>query len=90
MTEALVNHWTLDHFLFGIGTSAIIYFLLRFKYRVYTVSFAIILLWEAFEFRASSSYWIRNYGNNLVDIVVGIVGVFLGNKILDTLLRGRK
>ncbi|MFC1804131.1 hypothetical protein ACFL0D_09250 [Thermoproteota archaeon] len=86
MAEALLNYWTLAHFLFGIGTSILIALLLRSKYRIVTISFTFILLWEAFEFRNTTFHWVYNYGNNVVDVIIGFIGILLGIKVSNFLL----
>lgn len=86
MVEALVNYWTLQHFFFGIGTSILIVLLLRVKYRIITISLSIISLWEVFQYREYPIQWLHNYGNNVVDIIVGLIGIFLGNKIINIII----
>jgi len=83
MAEALVNYFTLEHALFGTGTAIIISLLLRAKYSRVTIPVFIILLWELFEFRGQDFYWTHNIGNQVVDVFVGVLGVFLGNYLLE-------
>ena len=77
MVETLINLYTIEHLIFGLGTALIISFLSRSRHRVPLVSMAIVVLWEIFEYRNSSSYWMSNIGNNLMDIFVGLVGIII-------------
>jgi hypothetical protein len=77
----LVNYWTIEHFVFGFGTSIIVAWLLRYKHRTITIPLIIILLWEVLEFRQNSANWIYHIGNNIVDVLIGLLGIFLGNKV---------
>lgn len=75
IVEPIINSWTIDHLLFGLGTAIVITLFNRSRHRVILISSFIILLWELFEYRNSPSYWLRNYVNNLADIVVGVTGI---------------
>ena len=83
MVEALVNYWTLEHIFFGLGAAVYVSLLLRAKYSSATIPVSIILLWELFEFREHTFYWTHNIGNQLVDIVVGVLGILLGNYLME-------
>jgi hypothetical protein len=89
MVEPLINYFTLEHLLFGIGTAIIISILSRRNDRVFLISFYIILLWELFEFRQWPHYWIDNYLNEIMDIIVGGVGIFLGFRIVKKFQKRR-
>jgi hypothetical protein len=77
MVEALVNHWTIDHFFFGLGIALIISFLLKRKYPAESISLFILVLWELFEYREYSYYWSINYQNNIMDVIVGFIAVII-------------
>ena len=77
MAEPLLNYYSVEHLVFGIGIAIIIGVLAKSKYRTYLISLFIVSLWELFEFREMPEYWINNIGNNLMDIVVGMAGVLL-------------
>ena len=79
MIMALVNYWTFEHLLFGFGTSLLVLTLFKLKYKSYTIPMIIILLWEVLEFRQGSWGWIYQFGNNIIDVIVGFVGILLGN-----------
>jgi hypothetical protein len=85
MVEAIINHWTFYHFLFGLGTFLIVNYLLRHRNPQISISLFILVLWEVFEFRNHSYYWVVNYQNNIMDVIVGFVAVFLGIIIIDYL-----
>ena len=77
MVEPIINNWTIEHLLFGLGTAIVITLLNRSKHRVVVISCFIIVLWELFEYRNSPSYWLTNYVNNLADIAVGVAGIII-------------
>jgi hypothetical protein len=83
MVEPLINHWTVDHFLFGLGISIIISFLIKRKYSTSLITLFILVLWELFEYREKSSYWIINYQNNIMDVIVGFVAAIIGFKFYE-------
>jgi hypothetical protein len=84
--EPLINSWTYQHFLFGLGVSIVIAGLMRLKYRISTISLSILVLWELFEFRDHTTYWLTNYANNLFDILVGFVGVLIGMNLVKAVI----
>ena len=79
MVESLVNYYTIEHFIFGLGIAAIITILNRTKHKVFSVSFFIVILWELFELKEYTNYWITNYLNNIMDIFIGLVGIIIMN-----------
>ena len=85
MVEALINHWTVDHFLFGLGLAIIISFLIRLKYSTSLITLFILVLWELFEYREGSRYLIINYQNNVMDVIVGYVAAIIGIKFYEFL-----
>ncbi len=85
----LIDHYTFQHFLFGVGVSLISVILLRYKYREFTVSLFVLILWELFEYRNDARFWIHSYANNLVDVVVGFIGILLGVFVIRTLTQSR-
>ena len=78
MAEPLFNYWTIEHILFGFSSALIIGYLLRLKRSDVTIPLYIILLWELFEFKNQRHYWVNNIGNQIVDIIVGIIGIYIG------------
>jgi hypothetical protein len=87
MVESIINHWTVYHFLFGLGTAFIISYIIKTRNPISSISLFILILWEIFEFRKNPHYWTINYLNNIMDIVVGLIAVFFGFKIIDILTR---
>jgi len=80
MVEPLINHWTIDHFFFGLFITFIISFLSRSKYPISSISLLILVLWEMFEYREWPHFWVINYRNNIMDVVVGFFAVIVGVK----------
>ena len=81
MVEALINYYSIEHFIFGFGTAVIISMLLRKRHPTLTISICILILWEIFEFtrgQRAINYWITNYQNNIMDVIVGFVAVVIG------------
>ena len=83
MVGPIIDHWTVDHFLFGIGITCIIWFLSKCRYRVSGISLFIVLLWELFEFREYGIKWVIDYGNNIVDVIVGFIGIVLTINVME-------
>ena len=77
----------MEHFVFGFGTSLIVSWLLRFNHKSFSIPLIVILLWEVLEFRQDSAIWIHTIGNNIVDILIGLLGIFLGNWIFKMKLK---
>ena len=87
MVEPLINHWTVDHFLFGLVLAIIISFLIRIKYSKSLITLFILILWELFEYREGSRYWIVNYQNNIMDVIVGFLAAIIGIKFYEFLAK---
>jgi len=87
MAEPLINFWTLDHFFFGLGVALITSFLLKRKHPISLNSFFILVLWEMFEFREAPKYWLINYKNNIVDVIIGFIAVVIGVRIYELITR---
>ena len=83
MVESLINYWTTHHFFFGLGVSIVIVLLLNRKHPNYTITLFILVLWEMFEYREFRSYWIINYLNNIMDVIVGFIAVIIVNLLFD-------
>ena len=87
MVEAIINHWTIAHFFFGLGIVVIISFFVNRRYPVFTLSLFILILWEMFEFKQRPPYWIRNYQNNIMDVIVGYIAVLIGARIYNYIVK---
>ena len=83
MVEALVNYLSAQHLFFGFGTGIIISILLRLKFSNFTIPVFIIILWEFFEYRTLTYYWINNIGNQIADVIIGILGIVVGNILIE-------
>ena len=90
MAEAIINYFTIEHFFFGLGVVMIISFLFNRKQPVPTISFFIIVLWELFEIREHPIYWRYNYMNNIMDLIVGLLAIFIGERIWKKLYKPHK
>ena len=83
MAEAIINDWTVIHFVFGLAVALIVSILMRTRYPVSSVSLFVLVLWEMFEFRETPIHWKVNYLNNIADVVVGYLAIILVVKTMN-------
>lgn len=80
--EPLYNYWTIIHFSGGTGLFLIIASYIENRIISIIISFIILILIEIYEIIDTPAFWIRSWGNNIVDILVGAFGIIIGIKIL--------
>ena len=90
MVEAIINSWTIHHFFFGLGISLIISYLATKRHGVFTISFFILVLWEMFELKEKPSYWLINYQNNIMDVIIGVIAVVIGRRFFELIIERYK
>ena len=83
MADFLINQYTIEHLLFGIGAGIFFLIISKLKFRVSLMSLSVIILWEIFEYRQSPRMWMLDYLDNLIDILVGFTGILIGTKIIE-------
>ena len=90
MVEALINYYSIEHFFFGLGIAIIISILMRKRHPILNISLFILILWEIFEFtrgQRATTYWITNYQNNIMDVIVGFIAAIIGWKVFNLVFK---
>ena len=83
MAEAIINDWTVLHFVFGLAVALIVWILTRTRHPVSYLSLFVLVLWEMFEFRQAPIHWRVNILNNIADVVVGYVAIVFVVKAMN-------
>ena len=66
--EKIFDFWTIPHLLFGIVSGMCC----SFPYQ-----FFLLIFWELGEYAIEPNLWLLSWDNNVFDVVIGILGLFL-------------
>ena len=76
--ESVLNVWSVVHLVFGVVVIFIVLTIEKMRNRVFVMALFVLVLWELFELQENPSYFMRNIGNNILDLLIGLIGVTIG------------